>query len=110
MKNLNETIKIKKCTLCNKEKPANRECFYAEKKGENRLAARCKECSKLDSRKYYKNNIEKVKERSRKNTQNLTDSYVASLMKTPVKHLNPQIIETKRLMILIKREFRKNNQ
>ena len=84
--------------------------FMLKKKGENRLAARCKECSKLDSRKYYKNNIEKVKERSRKNTQNLTDSYVAKCLGKPVKHLNPQVIETRRLIILIKRELRKNNQ
>jgi len=60
-------------------------------------------------RKSYKKNTEKCKERSKINIENLTDSYVSSLMKTPVNHLNPQIIETRRLIILIKRELRKNN-
>ena len=54
-------------------------------------------------RKSYKKNTEKCKERSKINIENLTDSYVSSLMKTPVNHLNPQIIETRRLIILIKR-------
>ena len=61
------------------------------------------------SRKSYKKNTEKCKERSKINIENLTDSYVATRLKKPVKHLNPQIIETKRLIILIKRELRKNN-
>ena len=60
-------------------------------------------------KKYYKNNIKKIKERAKINIENLTDSYVATRLKKPIKHLNPQIIETKRLIILIKRELRKNN-
>jgi len=60
-------------------------------------------------KKSYKNNPEKHKEKSRKQTKNLSDSYVACLLKKPVKHLNPQVIETRRLIILIKRELRKNN-
>ena len=64
---------------------------------------------KKSTTKYYKNNIEKIRERDRKNTQNLSDSYVAGLLKKPIKHLNPQVLETRRLIILIKRELKKNN-
>jgi len=54
-------------------------------------------------------NIKKIKERAKINIENLTDSYIASIFRKPVKHLNPQVIETRRLIILIKRELRKNN-
>jgi len=65
-------------------------------------------CKELAA-KWRKNNPEKVKERDAKSIENLTDYYIARSMKTLVKHLNPQIIETRRLIILIKRELRKNN-
>jgi|GEM_PF-1689961 len=59
--------------------------------------------------KWKKNNPEKVKENQRKTIENLTDSYIASSLRARVNHLNPQVIETRRLIILIKRELRKNN-
>jgi len=132
-----ENTKI--CTGCKKEMLATKEFFHSNKLGKLGLNSKCKKCKKAINKKYkknnpekikerhrkyrknnpekikeikrkfYKNNIEKVKERSRKNRQNLTNSYIAKSMKTPVNHLNPQIIETRRLIILIKRELRKNN-
>jgi hypothetical protein len=64
---------------------------------------------KQSQKKYYKNNAAKIKEYKKKLVENLTDSYVATRLKTPVNHLNPKVIETRRLIILIKRELRKNN-
>ena len=63
----------------------------------------------IRTKEYRKNNAEKIKERRIKNTENLSSSYIASIFRKPIKHLNPQIIETRRLIILIKRELRKNN-
>jgi hypothetical protein len=61
------------------------------------------------SKKYYHNNPERYKEQNKKAVQDITDSYISNCLKKPLKHLNPQIIETRRLIILIKRELRKNN-
>jgi hypothetical protein len=87
---------IEKC----KESIANWRKNNSEKYNENK-------------KKWKKENPEKAKDirkkANRKNVKNLVDSYVADLLKTPIKHLNPQIIETRRLIILIKRELRKNN-
>ena len=64
---------------------------------------------KESERKWRKNNPEKIKKISKEYIENLTDYYIAKLLKKPIKHLNPQVIETRRLIILIKRELRKNN-
>jgi len=92
----------------------NRRKYYKENSEKSKKSIRKwrennSERDKQNQIKYKKNNPEKVKEWTKKVTENLTDSYIAQLLKTPVKHLNPQIIETKRLIILIKRELRKNN-
>jgi len=60
-------------------------------------------------KKYRKNNAKKLSEKQKKWIKNLPNAYIANCLGTPLKHLNPQIIETRRLIILIKRELRKNN-
>jgi hypothetical protein len=81
---------------------------YSKKHYEDN-SEKCKE----NNKKWAKNNPEKVKEKAKKYskeaTKNLSNAYIATRLKTPLKHLNPQIIETRRLIILIKRELRKNN-
>jgi hypothetical protein len=64
---------------------------------------------KEKSKKYYHNNPERYKEQNKKAVQDITDSYISNCLKKPLNHLNPQVIETRRLIILIKRELRKNN-
>ena len=66
--------------------------------------------SVMDRMKYF--TIEDRKKAIKKYAKNemlrVTDSYVANVvMKTPVKELSPQIIETKRLIIKLKRELNK---
>ena len=117
-----ENTKI--CTGCKKEMLATKEFFHSSKGGKYGLRPKCKQCingvnikrnegdcekAKEFYRKWKKDYSEKVKERSRKYTKNLTDSYVANCLRAPLNHLNPQVIETRRLIILIKRELRKNN-
>ena len=118
-----ENTKI--CTGCKIEMLATKEFFHISKGGKYGLRPKCKQCingvnikrneggcekAKEFYRKWKKDYSEKVEERSRKYRKNLTDSYIANCLRAPVKHLNPQVIETRRLIILIKRELRKNNQ
>lgn len=160
-------MEFKKCVKCKKEFPATTEFFYSKKVGEDYLRSRCKECSKLISKKHYKNNIEKELERSKKYRENnrekflqyakkhyknnrekirekakerrknnievvlkierksykknrvkilkrhekfskeLTNSYVASQIGISIKNCPPEVIQTKRLTILLKRELNK---
>lgn len=58
---------------------------------------------------WRKNNKEHISELTSKRIAELTDSYVASSMRKPVGDLTPETIETKRLIIKIKRELRSNN-
>ena len=57
----------------------------------------------------YKNNSEKIKEHRRKVVDELRPYYVASSMRRSVNDLTPEIIETKRLIIQLKRELKNNN-
>gem|GEM_PF-4626743 len=69
---------------------------------------------------YRKKNIKKIKEWTEENKEQiklknktksikyrdeLSDSYVANVLRLPISQLTPEIIETKRLIIKIKREL-----
>tara|TARA_R110001599_G_scaffold288842_2_gene491836 strand:- start:1656 stop:2249 length:594 start_codon:yes stop_codon:yes gene_type:complete len=66
--------------------------------------------SVLDRMKYFtiQDKKEALKMYAKNEMLRVTDSYVANVvMKTPIKELSPEIIETKRLIIKIKRELNK---
>jgi hypothetical protein len=58
---------------------------------------------------WHKNNPEKRKDIKKKIVNELKSSYVADKMRRRVKDLTPEIIETKRLIIQLKRELKNNN-
>lgn len=58
-------------------------------------------------REYRNNNIEIFKERDKARIDNLSDSYIALLLKKSVKDVPIEIIEQKRLIIKLKRELKK---
>ena len=57
---------MKHCPKCNSEK--SDDCFYKVKLTKDNLSQYCKECTKLESRKRYKQNPEPAKKRARKRT------------------------------------------
>jgi hypothetical protein len=74
-----------------------------------------RECIKYRMKEYERNKIyreenkEKLHKTHIKNRKNLCPSYVAQSMRISVKDLTPEILETKRNIIKIKRELKNNN-
>ena len=59
-------MKTKICTKCKKEFPATLEYFYKQKLGLHGLYSICKECYNERDIKYYKENVNKVRERAKR--------------------------------------------
>lgn len=57
-------------------------------------------------RRFYVNNKNVIKLKNDKNTNNLSDSYVASLLNIPVSEVPPAMLEVKRLYVKIKRKLK----
>lgn len=120
-------MKTKKCSKCNQLKPINE--FYKRTDAKDGLTYECKNCKNsinenwrlknLDKKhdcfkNWVKNNPEKaveIRKRSDrkqqlKNFNELSDTYVSKQLKRGnIKSFTPEIIETKRLIISIKREI-----
>jgi hypothetical protein len=58
---------------------------------------------------WRENNKDKLRKMHTEYRENLRDSYVAHSMRVSVKDLTPDILETKRLIIKLKRELKNNN-
>lgn len=56
---------VKKCYQCGGKLPANPKYFYRNKASNDGFQTICKECTKVNNRKYYKNNQEKAIKYSR---------------------------------------------
>lgn len=55
-------VKMKKCTQCQKEYPAEKEYFHSHKGRKDGLNNICKSCKSIQAAKYYEENAEHVKE------------------------------------------------
>lgn len=114
---------IKTCSKCKKEYPATLEFFYKAKLKDG-FRSGCKSCmdkSNIDYRKtpegrankiklnskWREENTEKILQKVAKTRIELTDAYIASYLKMPTKQIPPEIIETKRLIMQLKRELKK---
>ena len=62
-------IKTKVCNNCGQEKPLTSEYFYKDKRYKDGLINQCKVCCKEKSKKYRKENSEKISERQKKWTE-----------------------------------------
>lgn len=52
---------MKKCSRCSRYLPLH--CFHKQRSNKDGFRSACKECRVVESRKFYKNNEEKIKER-----------------------------------------------
>ncbi len=124
-------METKICTKCHKEYPATTEYFYKCSWGKNGLNSSCKKC-RIAASKEYRHTPEGAKNRylqrvrwsikypekhkylSRKNKLNavrdLKDYYIACKLNMSVKDLTPEIIETQRNIIKIKRLCKSKTQ
>ena len=59
-------MQTKTCPKCGRELPATTDYFYKRKNALDGLRGSCKECMKINNRKYYIENKEKILERTRK--------------------------------------------
>lgn len=104
--------KDKKYYLKNKEKIRKKQLKYYKEHKEQRLEywkkhyQECKEQRLEYWKKYYKEHKEQILERMRKYRQNtLSPCYIANRLRISTKDLTPELLEQKRLTILIKREL-----
>ena len=85
----------------NREKINARAAEYRAKNPEKRKSINAK---------YYVENAEKIKARTDKYTEQLTDTYIKNQIKqqtgVPYEHITQELIETKRLHILIQRKLK----
>ena len=58
-------IPVKKCNICQKEKPANYEHFHKQKKGKYGYRSTCKSCLKIKRREYTSTDEYKKKHREK---------------------------------------------
>ncbi len=88
-------------TAKNREKINARAAEYRAKNPEKRKSINAK---------YYVKNAEKIKARTDKYTEQLTDTYIKNQIKqqtgVPYEHITQELIETKRLHILIQRKLK----
>lgn len=131
-------IQYKKCTCCGGEFPATAEYWAKHKPGKFGFSSICKRCvSKKHFVRYHsddsfrdkvlcagktwhknnkdymirwrKDNPEYCKKNNAEKIEKLTPGYIAASMRRSVNDLTPEIIETKRLIIQLKRELKNNN-
>lgn len=121
----------KTCTKCKIEFPATIEYFTPSKRYKHGMTSSCKICRKEYAQIYRKENPEKVKKSNEnwmqfnrdfnrewyiknpnkaliyynKRKDNLTDSYIAASMRRLTNEISPEIINTQRLIIQLKREL-----
>jgi len=117
------TMKTKKCTKCNEEKPATTEFFYKNKREKSGLSSQCKICRQkyFDSRKeakseydkkyrkkngvklnnyrnqYYKDNKEKLNAYRKEHYESNKEAYIANSAKRKADKRNqtPEFANTK---------------
>ena len=127
---------MKRCPICKIEKDLSEfDRYFSKTRNKFRVGNYCKECRKVESlkvakghykknreakkkyaKKYRKENTDKVKENKRKylgkKSRELQNSYIKDLLKSSPKipnefiNDNPEIIETKRLQLKIKRRLK----
>lgn len=109
------------CTKCENNLPATSEYFHKQKNGKYGLKPWCKVCTNEYMKKYWgtpkykeKNRNRNVDYRKKSNSdkkvrEGLSPSYIARSMRISVKDLTNDIIETKRNIIMLKRELKKRN-
>lgn len=105
------------CKDCGNSFPLTIDFFYISK---GYFLVRCKKCKiekdrnarelnpkkhKKTCAKYYKRNKKLLSAKKSNNVKQLTDQYISHLLKVKLKDLTPEIIETKRLIIQLKREI-----
>jgi len=123
-------METKKCSKCNEIKnfdsfpKKRRQCKVCRNKYsapmKQAYKAKNKQKISIQGKIYRKKNIKKIKEWTEENKEQiklknktksikyrdeLSDSYVANVLRLPISQLTPEIIETKRLIIKIKREL-----
>lgn len=120
---MGEVTKV--CGKCKIEKEF--EFFSKDKSRKDGMFVRCKSCTSKYFKKYYEKHADKVKVNNvmwrkenreiinnyeKKYSENLSSSYVAKTVGLSIKHCPQELIELKRIQILIGRELRsqKNEQ
>ena len=104
---------MKTCTSCGKEKPLS----DYPRKGGTKLRGYCKECYRAKKRDKYAANVsgygdkKRAKRRARKKKEcnELMENYIMKLIfsRSTLKEIPKELIECKRLQIMIKRELKK---
>lgn len=107
---------FKKCSKCGEVKLLD--CFYRDKKRTDGMTCQCKNCMDFSSKKYKKENLDKArmydkkreKAKNKNRVKNVKDVYIKSKIKQqtgiPHEHITQDLIETKRLHILIQRKLK----
>jgi hypothetical protein len=110
-------VEEKACARCKLQKPIN--AFYPAPKLSTGLSSWCKDCSRLYAKNWKKRNpdkwrwknpiaLETRRARQKRSILELSDSYVAAKLNIPVASANPDLIDAKRIQMMISRLLKEN--